>query len=241
MSNEAKKKKTWRLISSIVIGILVVASIVLWVLNYRTLETITQMSDKTATTQAVNTRYYMNEFKVTKIALDETTIKLEETTRELEAANAELSTTRTELSSVQQLNDQFRTDIQSLERYKAKAMAKGEALETMINSFKKKNKEMDIQLQTVRKELSTFQPEIGDANEGRSKVALFKNHIRMVKKNMGALKKQALQLKIAAQKERDRLESLYGNGGFMVKEGQNKSITSFDQKKVEINVKFINK
>jgi chromosome segregation ATPase len=234
MSNEAKKKKTWRLISSIVIGVLVVASIILWVLNYRTLETITQMSDKTATTQAVNTRFYMNEFKVTKIAL-------EETTRELEAANVELSTTRTELSSVQQLNDQFRTDIQSLERYKAKAMAKGEALETMINSFKKKNKEMDIQLQTVRKELSTFQPEIGDTNEGRSKVALFKNHIRMVTKNMGALKKQALQLKVAAQKERDRLESLYGNGGFMVKEGQNKSITSFDQKKVEIDVKFINK
>lgn len=241
MSNETKKTKMWKLVSTIVIAVLVVASLVLWVLNYRTLETITQMSDKTATSQAINTRYYKNEYAVTKVVLDETTIKLEETTRELEVANAELSTTRTELSSVQQLNDQFRNDIQSLEHYKAKALAKGEALESMINNFKKKNKELDVQLQTMRKELSEFQPDIDDLSEGRSKVALFKNHIKMVKKNMKVLKKEAVQLKVAAQKERDRLESLYGNGGFIVKEGQNKSVTSFDQKKVDIDVKFINK
>lgn len=241
MSNEAQKNNTWKLISIVVIALLVIASLILWVLNYRTLEAITQMSDKTLTSQASNTRYYKNEYTVTKVALDETTLKLEETTRELEAANAELSTTRTELSSVQQLNDQFRNDIQSLERYRAQALAKGEALETMINAFKKKNKELDVQLQTVRKELSTFQPEIGDTREGRTKITLFKNHIKMVKKNMGVLKKQAYDLKVAAQTERDRLESLYGNGGFMVKEGQNKAVTSFEHKNVEINVKFINK
>ena len=48
--------------------------------------------------------------------------------------------------------------IKALETYKVKAMAKGEALESMISAFKKKNKQLDVDLQMVRKEFSRTAP-----------------------------------------------------------------------------------
>ena len=222
-------------------AILSVASLVIFFFNYRTLERTTLFADKNAAADAKNFRYYVNEFKVTKVALDDANQKIISLTQELEAANKELTTTRDELASVQQVNDQLKVSISSLERYKVKASQKGEALEGMILTFKKKNKDLDHELQSVRKELAEFQPDINDVDEGRAKIKRFKDHIRMVKKNMSLIRVKADEARVAAQKERDRLESLYGNGGFMVKDGQNKSVTGFDQKRVEIDVKFINK
>ncbi|MBF0486077.1 MAG: hypothetical protein HQL16_06155 [Candidatus Omnitrophica bacterium] len=241
MADEAKKNKWLKILGGVVMAGMIGFMLWLWVYNYLTLQKVAMVSDKVMVKQGENFHYYINEYKVTKVELDETTSKLTQVSQELESANVELSNTRGELTQVQQLNDQLKVNIQGLEHYKSAAMAKGEALENMILSFKKKNKELDHNLQAVRKELSTFQPDIGDINEGRSKLELFKNHIRMVKKNMNALKHQAYEAKVAAQKERDRLEMLYGNNGYLMKDGQNKSVTSFDQKKVEIDVKFINK
>ncbi len=224
-----------------VAAILAVASFVILLLNYKTLEQTTLFAEKTAVAEAQNFRYYVNEYKVTKVALDEANQKIVTLTQELEAANQELTLTRDELASVQQLNDQLKTNISALERYKAKASEKGEALEEMIQAFKKKNRDLDHQLQGVRKELAEFQPDINDTEEGRAKIKRFKDHIRLVKKNMSVIRVQANEVREAAQKERDRLESVYGNGGFMIKDGQNKSVTSFDDKRIDIDVKFINK
>lgn len=211
----------------------------LWIFNYKTLVKAVGVSDTVAVKTTDNMRYYANEYKVTKVALDETTIKLAEVTRELEETNIELMNTRGELSQVQTLNDSLKQNIQALERYKAAAAAKGEALEAMIDTFKKKNRKLDKDLQAVRKELAIYRPDIEDLAEGRSKVKLFKNHIQMVKRNMVALKRQAYEMHVAAQKEKDRLELLYGNNGYLVKDGQNTSMKAM-QRKVDIDVQFVN-
>ncbi len=215
-------------------------SFAIFVLNYRTLEEVTSTTEKTAVTQSQNYRHYVNEYKVTKVALNEANQKLEILTQELEQANSDLTMTRSELSSIQQLNDQLKASISVLERYKNRAAQKGEALESMIGAFKMRNKAMDAELQGVRKELSVFQPDINDVNEGRSKVQIFKKHIYMVKQNMKVLHQQAAEVRAAAQREHDRLEAVYGNGGFMVKDGQNKAVTNYGQKRIDIDVKFIN-
>jgi chromosome segregation ATPase len=239
MAEESKKNKVVEIVLGVVTAGMVGFMLWLWVFNYKTLQDVAKVSEHVATKQAENYRYVSNEYKVTKNELDETTVKLTQVTEELQAANVELTNTRGELTEVQQLNDQLKTNISALERYKAAAMSKGEALEVMIDSFKRKNKELDQNLQQVRKELAVFQPDIDDISEGRSKVLLFKNHIRMVKRNMGVLKRKAIDARIAAQKEQDRLDVLYGNNGYLVKDGQDKSITT-RQKKVDIDVKFVN-
>ena len=241
MAEQLVAKNKARMILWALAAILAVASLVIFFLNYRTLEQTTISAEKNAVAEARNFRYYVNEFKVTKVALDDANQKIVDLTRELEAANMVLTQTRDELASVQQLNDQFKASIATLEHYKVNAAKKGEALEGMISSFKKKNRELDHELQGVRKELAEFQPNINDVDEGRIKIKRFKDHIIMVKQNMSLLREKADEARVAAQQERDRLESLYGNGGFLVKNGQNKSTTGFDQKRIEINVKFINK
>ena len=232
-----QKKNNIRLIVAIAVGALALYTLVIWYLNYRTLEQALVTAENAADEQARNFRHYIQQYRTTKVALDEATRKVVDLTQELQAANIELSTARGELSSVQGLNDQLKESIKELETYKVKALAKGEALDAMINAFKRKNKKLDAELQLVRKELAGFQPDILDTKEGREKVLRFKNQIRLVKRNMGVLRQEAQEMKTAAQKERDRLETLYGNNGYITKDGKNQSVQR-QGAKVDIKVEF---
>jgi chromosome segregation ATPase len=234
---DQKKSNKIRIIVAIALGALTVYTLVLWYSNYNTLERALVTTERAADDQAKNFRHYIQQYRIVKTALDEANQKIYDLTVALQAANAELFTTRGELSSVQSLNDQLKESIAVLETYKVKAMAKGEALETMINAFKKKNKQLDADLQMVRKELSGFKPDILDTKEGREKVLRFKNQIRLVKKNMVILKEEAQAMKVAAQQQRDRLEVLYGNNGYMMKDGKNQSLKR-ESAKVDIKVEF---
>jgi len=240
MEQNGKQKSKLRVVLWVVATLLSVASLGLLVWNYYTLEQTTVFLEKNSVEQAKNYRFVVGEYKTTKVALDEANQKLVQLTQELEAANTELLGTRSELSSLQKVNDQMKGDIAVLERFKAKALAQGEALEAMIGNFKKKNKELDMQLQGVRKELAQFQPDINDLNEGRTKIQRFKEHIRMVRMNMHGIKVKAYEAKVEAQKERDRVEATYGNAGFLVKDGENKAVNRFKEKVVDIKVQFVN-
>lgn len=241
MSENSSGRNKLRLVLWGLAALLSVVSFVIFVLNYRTLEETVVTAENTAVKQSKNFRYVVNEYQVTKVALDDANQKLVDLTAELEQANNDLTLTRSELSSVQQVNDQLKGSISVLERYKVRAAEKGEGLEAMIAAFKKKNKKMDLELQGVRKELAVFQPDISDEGEGRAKVQVFKQHIRMVKKNIGILRQIAYEARVAAQKEHDRLEAAYGNGGYMVKDGQSKSVTVYGQKRLDLDVRFLNK
>jgi chromosome segregation ATPase len=240
MEQKGNVKNKVRTVLWVVASVLTTASLGLLIWNYYTLEQTTVFMEKNAVQQARNFSYVVQEYKTTKTVLDEANQKLVQLTQELEAANADLMGTRAELSSLQRVNDQLKGDISILERYKVKAREQGEALEAMIDSFKKKNRELDMELQGVRKELAQFQPNINDLNEGRTKIQRFKEHIRMVKTNMHGIKVQAYEAKVAAQKERDRLEAVYGNAGYLVKDGEAKSVNRFGENVVDIQVQFVN-
>jgi chromosome segregation ATPase len=240
MEQNGNQKNNLRRALWVVATLLTIASLGMLIWNYYTLEQTTVFMEKNSAEQAKNFSYVVGEYKTTKVGLDEANQKLVQLTKELEAANADLSGTRTELSSIQKVNDQMKVDIAVLERFKAKALAQGEALEAMIDSFKRKNKDLDMELQGVRKELALFQPDINDLSEGRTKVQRFKDHIRMVRMNMHGIKVKAYEVKVAAQQERDRVEAIYGNAGFLVKDGENKAVNRFREKVVDIQVQFVN-
>lgn len=226
--------------SSLINKLLVIAAVGLaifsfWLLiaNYRTLLEINRLNEQSAVKSSRNFLFYFNENKTLSA-------KVKSMAEELDEARQELVNISGELSFIQGVNNDLKDGIAALERYKSAAVAKGEALESMINAFRRKNKEIESELKSVRQELAQLQPDIADLDEGRSKVLLFKDRIRGVRKNMSVLRHKAAQVRVNAQKERDRLESLYGNGGYMVKNGENVSVNVSGQRNVAIDVKFVN-
>jgi chromosome segregation ATPase len=212
---------------------LAIFSFWLLIVNYRTLLEINHMNEQSAVKTSRNFQYYFKENK-------NLSAQVKNMTEELDQARQELVSISGELSFIQGVNNDLKDGIAALERYKSAAVAKGEALESMINAFRRKNKEIESELKSVRQELAKLQPDISDLDEGRSKVLLFKDRIRGVRRNMSSLRRKAADVRAGAQKERDRLESLYGNGGYMVKNGENVSMNISGQRNVAIDVKFVN-
>jgi len=234
---DRKKNKKLKITLLVIAGVLAVYSLALWFFSFQTLERTVSLVEKTAELQSQNFRYYVQEYKTTKVALDDANKKVVDLTTELQAANVELSSTRGELSAVQGLNDELKQGIKALEKYKLRAEAKGEAFEAMMTAFRKKNKQLDVDLQSVRKELAFFQPDINDSDEGKAKIMRFKDHIRLVKKNMRAIREQAMAIKAAAQQQHDRMEMLYGNNGYLFKDGKDQSLKR-EGAQVDIQVEF---
>lgn len=224
----------------IVAGLSVI-SLVLFGWNYRNMEKATRHAEENAVAQANNLIHYIQEYRVVKTDLDKANQKILAVTRELEKVNADFAATRNDVISLQGLNDELKANIAVLEHYQDSYKVREKELEELIRSLKKKNADLDSELQGVRKELAEFQPDIADWKEGQKKLRRFRDQMRLVKKNMASWKKKVAQARVEAQKERDRLESAYGNAGFMVKDGQSKSVNNFREKAVNIDVKFLNR
>ena len=221
----------------VVTGGLTLCTLVIWFFNYRTIQQAVTTMESAAQEQSVNLRHYIKEYQETKGFLDTANKKVAELTIKLEAANAELAISRSQLASLQAMNEEMNWTVQSFEHYKEKAKAKGESLEAMINAFKVKNKRLQGDLETARKDLSVFLPGIPSSLDTKTKILAYRKHIRVVKKNIHMLEKEALAMKRAAQQQHDRLESLYGNNGYMIKDGRDLSIKREDPK-VDIKVEF---
>jgi chromosome segregation ATPase len=228
MAGETRGKKR-RIVLWGIAALLAIVSLVLIYFNYQALENAIGVAEKNAQAQASN-------FMLVKHSLDEANQKIEELTKELVLVNAELSTARAEVASLQQLNDDLRGTVGLLERFKTKS----ETLEGMVAELNQKNQDLDLELQMMRKKLAEFQPDITDVDEGRAKIRRFKEKIHQVKQNIATLRRQVVKDHLAALKENDRLELLYGNQGYMVKDGENLSVAKPQQKGVDINVRIVN-
>jgi chromosome segregation ATPase len=183
----------------------------------------------TASGQAtVNYRTYVGKYKETKIELDETTRKLEEVNRQLDQVTAELATTKGMLvqtqgmlASAQDENTKLKQELQGLDNLRSTENVQnlGE-LQDKINALKEKDSQVSLQLADLKTQLRAFNGDFTRPEEGRSLIVLFQNKINLVKSHMHYLKQEAYFAKIAAQKEKDRLASLNGNSGFVVRDGR---------------------
>lgn len=195
--------------------------------NYNTLNKSTDLANVAQAHQAANYRAYVKQYKETKVELEETTEKLAQVTKDLDRVSGELATaksmlTQTQdlLTSAQQENTKLKADIQELEALRnAENVSNIGELENKINSLKKKNVEVTDQLNSVKTEMRAFEADFNNMEEGKSLLVLFQNKLKLVKSRMRYLKQEAYFAKVAAQKERDRIEALTGNNGFLVKDG----------------------
>lgn len=221
-------------LKKIIGGILTVIMLCLtfYVLNlqnqsYSTLNESNDISSVANANQAANYRAYVKQYKETKLELDETVLKLAQVQQDLDRVSGELATAKSMLSqtedllaSAQQENSKLKADIQELEALRtAENVNNIGELETKINSLKKKNVEVSEQLNSVKSQMRAFEADFNNMDEGKSLLTLFQNKIKLVKSRMRYLKQEAYFAKIAAQKEKDRIEALTGNSGFLVKDG----------------------
>ena len=194
--------------------------------NSRTLADSTDMVLTSSSQQAANYRSYVRQYKETKIQLEETTRKLEEVNRQLDAVTAELSLTKgmlgetkTMLGQVQAENADLKKEIAALETQKENVPQ----LEAKVTTLKEKNVQVSSELDDLKVQMRAFEADFSNMEEGKSLITLFRNKIALVKARMRYLKQEAYFAKVAAQKERDRVEVMNGNSGYLVRGGQVKA------------------
>ena len=174
-----------------------------------------------------NYRAYVGRYKATRIELDEATRKLEivnnqlnQVTSELDATHNLLSQTQGMLASAQEENTRLKQELQGLEGLRSQENVQNvNELQTRIQTLKDRDSKIAYQLSDLRSQLKAFNAEFSKPDEGRSLITLFQNKIRLVKTRMSFLRQEAFVARLAAQKEKDRLASLNGNDGFLVRDG----------------------
>lgn len=175
-----------------------------------------------------NYRTYVGRYKETKVELDETvhklqvvTTQLNQVTDELAAAKSMLSQTQGMLITAQQENLKLKEELQGLENLRTSENVQNvDQLQAQIKSLKDRDSQISLQLTDLKNQQRIYESDFSSLAQGQSLIKLFKNKIRAVKEHMRYLKQEAYNIKVAAQKEKDRLASLNGNNGYMVHNGK---------------------
>jgi len=196
--------------------------------NSNILTKSTQMALTASGNATVNYMAYVGKYRETKIELEETTRKLQEVNRQLDQVTTELATTKSMLSQTQGMlaqaqdeNAKLKQELQGLDALRGSENVQNMAeLQDKIKVLKDRDSQVSLQLAQLKSQLRAFEADFSNPEEGRSLIVLFQNKINLVKSHMRYLKQQAFFAKVAAQKEKDRLASLNGNSGFVVRNGQ---------------------
>ncbi len=193
-----------------------------------------------------NYRTYVERYKETKIELDETTRKLEAVNHQLDQVTAQLAATKGMLfqtqgmlSEAQQENAKLKQELGGLDKLSDSENVQniGE-LQDKIKTLRDRDAQVSLELTQLKSQLRAFQAEFSDLNEGQSLIVLFQDKIKLVKSRMRYLKQEAFLVRVAAQKEKDRLAVLNGNSGFVLRNGQAQSPNG-TKKSFAIDVKIV--
>ncbi|OGX32012.1 MAG: hypothetical protein A2787_03135 [Omnitrophica WOR_2 bacterium RIFCSPHIGHO2_01_FULL_48_9] len=100
--------------------------------------------------------------------------------------------------------------------------------------------QLTAEVKTIKERLRILEGDVVSMQEGRSTIAIYKEKVHKVKVKIHEFKQQAQAVKVAAQKERDRIAMALGNNGYFTKGGKPYNPNySAPAKGVEINVEFV--
>lgn len=220
-----------RIIGIVLSVVMIALTAYVFHLQHQNINTLSQSADialSASNNATVNYMAYVGRYKETKIELDETTRKLEEVNRQLDQVTAQLATTngmltqtKGMLDAAQQENAALKRELQGLDQLRNSQNVQniGE-LQAKISTLQDRDSQVSLQLAQLKDQLHDFRAEFSNMKEGQSLISLFQNKIRLVKMRMRYLKQEAYSAKVAAQKEKDRLATLNGNSGFVVRDGR---------------------
>ena len=228
---ERQKSNLKRIVGIVLSIVMVGLSIYVYNLQNQSISTYSKTTDMSLSAvghATANYWTYVGKYKVTKVKLDETTAKLEEVNRQLDQVTAELSTTKGMLTQTQGMlaqaqdeNAKLKAELQGLGTLKSSENVQNiEELKDKIKVLNERDSLVSNQLNQLKEQLRAFQADFSNISEGRALIALFRSKISLVKGRMRQLKQEAYLTRIAAQKEKDRLATLNGNSGFVVRDGQ---------------------
>ena len=160
--------------------------------NYQSLNASHALMSETLDQQVALSRLYQQELVATKAALAETQALL----AKAQAENVNLS------ALVEELNQ------------------KNAAFQARMVDLEQKNIDLNGQLNVIQERLRFLEGDVRSIEEGRAVIQTYKQNLRKVKIKIGEFKQEAHYAKIAAQKERDQIETMLGNNGYIMKNGK---------------------
>ncbi len=143
-----------------------------------------------------------NDLESTKALYAQSETMLKHTSNELEL-------TRTLLKETEIMLSQLREDTKSF------VSMTGKALELESTSA-----DLRAQMALIKNHLRFLSGDVKDQPEADKLLKYFKGKIHLVKGKIKGFRRDAHQLKIAAQYEHDRIKTILGNNGYFVKEGK---------------------
>ena len=112
--------------------------------------------------------------------------------------------------------------------------------ENTINELHNKNNQLTQEMAVLNERLRFLEGNINSLEEGRSFITTYRNNLHIVKGKIKGFKHEVYLAKVAAQAEKDRVESLLGNNGYFIKDGKPHQSEAHKANDVQIDVQFIN-
>jgi hypothetical protein len=228
MSELKKDKKFW-IGRTLLVVLFVFAAWLYYQLdeNYRNLENTNQAVDDLVVKQTVLTKKYATEVIIAKKKV----IEAEQRVVEAEKAVAQL----------RQDNVALRQDNTALQQ-KVKLLDKMAELEANIQDLKQKNTVLLNEIDQLEKESLAHPEKIKNLAEGKTMLTKFREKLRALDVRMHAIKRDAFQAKVQAQKDLDKKRSLAGNNGYLVRNGMvmpQEINLKTENANIKVDVKFV--
>ena len=160
------------------------------------------------------------ELVTTKQLYAESQLMLQSVSQDLESTKIFLAQTETMLSLANDEISELKGEVLSTVDMSQKQMEETKmTFQKMLSQLKQKNVELTKELSFVKERLRLFEGNVIDEKEANSVILLLKQKLGVVKSKIRGFRLDALNLRVAAQKERDRIKSTLGNKGYLLKDG----------------------
>ena len=162
------------------------------------------------------------ELASTKKLYEESELALSSVTQDLEMTKKIIAQTHALLKELKAGKMNPKTvDLSSLENIEFNKFSRKEnQLQDSLVSLQNENQSLTSEIETLKNELNRYQGDAANLNEARGMIALLKERIHEVKLKIRDFKSEAVNTRIVALRERDRVRTMLGNNGYMTKEGQ---------------------
>ncbi len=146
---------------------------------------------------------------------------LQGVSKDLETAKAALAQTEQMLTQARADNKTFKGDRQALKELYGKRMVEMKVeMNNTIALLQEKNIKLTSEMTTLQGQLAYYGGDVKNMDEGKSLLKLYRSRMKLVKSKIKYFKQEVREVRKTALKERDSIQSLLGNNGYFMKNGE---------------------
>jgi len=133
----------------------------------------------------------------------------------------ELETTKAILAQTENFLNQAKADNQQFSAEKeAELMKTREGLQATIALLEGENTQINQEMTILKGRMDYYLGDVKNTDDSLQLLTFYEKQIKLVRTKIKRFNRDVRQVRIAAQREYDRLKSELGNNGYFVKEGQ---------------------